>query len=239
MRAYSFAAFLVITYTQTLTDKCTQSLFSFADAVQSPSCKNAFKVTISDPFPCLDAAGYDKSINCLDINTVIAANLRYDPQANPPRPIQNASTCPLCSTTAQSISLSPVNSSCLSLLRSASEAAFGFLLSDSYPNASMSDLNVAVDMVSANCSNMMDSILLASLRYQSQVVCASSSSFGYPITPIGTLDGVLDMRNLFQCGTCGMMQCIGGMYCPGHSPATICSSGYYCPNPAVLNQYTI
>ena len=233
VKLFSIIAILLAldrTLSQSLSSTCAQSLLAFVDATNSPSCRNAFLLSINNPAPCLEAAGVDKTINCLDITTVIAATSSHQPVTNPPRPLQNISSCSLCSRSDSSL---PVNSSCASLLRSASEAAFGISLTDSYPNATSADLLMAIDMISANCSNSTDSILLSALRYQTEVMCASGASFGHPITPIGTLDGVLDMRHLLQCGTCGIMQCVSGMYCPGHSPALVCSKGYYCPHPAV------
>jgi hypothetical protein len=64
------------------------------------------------------------------------------------------------------------------------------------------------------------------------VTCGASATFGYPITKVGTISGVIDMRAKTQCGVCAMIPCLPGQYCPESETPSMCPAGYYCPTPA-------
>ena len=130
-------------------------------------------------------------------------------------------TCSLCSGTIVNSSL---DNDCLSILNYVTESIAG------YPsNFSDENMNTALSAVSSSCSNMADAQLLTFVRDQSKLLCASIANFGFPVSSVSTLVGVMDMRHCFQCGTCAVMQCLPGQYCPGNQPAKKCAAGHYCP----------
>jgi ABC-type multidrug transport system ATPase subunit len=85
------------------------------------------------------------------------------------------------------------------------------------------------------CSNFYDSAQLTGLYYQSELLCNSTKTFGYDVTPVLTLNGVLDMRSLFQCSKCSMIPCFPGQYCGKNSKAKMCPAGSYCPLPPFIH----
>ena len=131
-----------------------------------------------------------------------------------------ASNCPLCYSPSGVVGA--LGTSCRNLLTSLIKAV------------SSSDITADLSVVASSCSSSNDAVQMSMIRYQPEIVCASSESkFGGTILQNFSnglyLDGALDMRSLSQCGMCSMLPCTPGMLCEKNVEPKLCPSGYYCP----------
>ena len=69
------------------------------------------------------------------------------------------------------------------------------------------------------CNNAADVASLVLLRDQGTVGCNAATA---------TVLGDLNMDVLQQCGTCGVIPCVPGMFCPGNALPTVCPAGFFC-----------
>ena len=217
-----------------ITPNCDNSISSFLSLVNN-DCSNALSKAIHSPIECIKFGGVISSINCLDPHSVIEYTGSWEPVIQPPRPLANFSNCSICSTQYDIT----VNETCKTLIKSIVEVSSGFSISSiaAFQGVNPLHLTQSLTSVGLNCSNTNDLPLLTLLRDQSEIICASSKSFGYPVSSINTVERVLDMRHMFQCGTCSLSPCLPGEYCPGNSPALICPKRFYCPTPSVILSY--
>ena len=212
-----------------LTSECLSSLSTFTNAIQASTlvnlCISSMQSVLSNPTPCIMAGNFSlpSTFSCMNPLDILGTTKMHDPMISPPKKIPPASnvTCPFCTNTTTN---SPLDDDCLNLLDYITETVAGYP-----PSFTDGNTNAALNAVSVDCSNLADSQLLTYLRDQSKVLCALPKTFGQQLSPIDTLVGIMDMRHLMQCGTCGVMPCLPGQYCPGNQPATQCPAGYYCP----------
>jgi hypothetical protein len=227
-----------------LSGNCEDALLTFVKVIKT-ECSFSLITAISNPSACIRAPiEQSKPLECLNVYSVLETTLPFLPSVQPPKPLVNMSFsrgCSLCnniSANAYHTELNALNQSCQIALSGVIAALNGKIsdVNDMLSSISVSpSLLIATSlMVYGNCSNQNDYSILSALRYQSEILCASSIPFGGHITEVGTIDGVFDTRNIFQCGTCGMMSCLPGQYCPGNAAAITCPKGHYCPNPAVM-----
>jgi hypothetical protein len=203
-----------------ITAHCVSAASTYAENYQAffgGSCANLFKSIISsseDMYQCLvsGAGNYQSVSDCTSADAVMywasvsGEEWLYGPYYLP----QYASTCQFCNTTAAQ--------NCTSLLNAVSAVAGG--------TGTAGELSVdGSDDVISWCSNYLDSAQLTGLRYQSALLCESSQTYGYEVTSVRNLNGVLDMRALLQCGKCSMIPCVYGQYCGKNSKAKMCPAG--------------
>lgn len=197
-----------------LSSDCTAAIVSVASQPDAPNCLIPITATLTSAANYSECVKQLNGVDCMNPYSVIDYAGGSDKAILYPTPLQPPSSCPLCSPN-QGI-LAP----CSRLLGDVLLALSGVT----------DGMSPALRNISLFCSG--EEIPLAMLRYQSMVVCASSSSYGFSVTPYGTLDNVLDMRYLTQCGTCGMMPCLPGQLCAANREPEVCPGGYYCPDGA-------
>jgi hypothetical protein len=206
---------------QPISTACSAAIGTFSVAFEAgipdPCGTTLVKVltTSSSLNICLKAGdGYTDCTNPYNYRYNVILPPYYVPTAS--------STCPLCG-----YHVSTSSTVCQSLLVAVSELAGGAATS------SITDIPGSAD-VASQCSNFLDFLTISGARYQSQILCSSNNTYGYPESPVNTLIGALDMRSLFQCGVCSMMPCLPGQYCGQNVKAAMCPAGYYCPSPDVI-----
>lgn len=128
--------------------------------------------------------------------------------------------CPLCYSPTGVVGA--MSTSCRTLLSSLIQAV------------SSSDIAADTSNVASSCSSNNDALQISMLRYQPEIVCASSETKfeGTILRNFSNglyLDGAIDMRSLSQCGMCSMVPCTPGMLCEKNVVPVLCPSGYYCP----------
>lgn len=203
-----------------LSEPCSDAILALAARAVDATCLEPMAQTL------YAAANFSKctedlnGVDCMNPSSVMQFTGYSNNVILHPTVLKPKSTCPLCEADQ---TLLP---SCYNLLGDVLAIVSGIGIEVSDYNGA--DVTGAAYNVSLHCSSEVVSV--ARLRYQSKVVCASGSSYGYSITPYGTLDNALDMRYLMQCGTCGIMPCLPGQLCSVNQPPQPCPGGHYCPD---------
>lgn len=216
-----FSAFVLST--SAMSAECTNSLQVLLSYTVDNSCNSSLSAIF------LNVSMFDlctsniNDIECMNPYSVIAAT--EDSLIVSPWQLTESSSCILCEPDAS------MYYSCSSILDEimAIISTQQYLYTDSafnIPSVLYSDLTLNI---STFCSD--DYVTIAQLRHQGNIVCASGSTFGNSVTSVNTLNNVMDMRYLTQCGSCGMIPCLNGQYCPLNTPPRLCRGGYYCPTP--------
>jgi hypothetical protein len=126
-------------------------------------------------------------------------------------------------------------SNCLSLLNAIESSIYNYPLN--YTDLGIGNNQTKINQINSllptivdTCKAMNDKASVHILRYQSQLLCASSNTFGKNVTKAGNIDGILDLRSMMQCGTCAVIPCLPGQTCTGETISSkMCPAGYYCP----------
>ena len=200
----------------------TESCASILSLVLSNTSYTSACIAVpSSSWPSAPKISGGGSVQCLNPYTLMGLPTR---QIVTPKALSDsrfASKCPLCVSPSGLVGI--LSTSCRSLLTS-------------LVTASVSPVDVTADLsgVATNCSNSGDVIQMTMLRYQPEIVCASSetSFIGTNVQNFSSglyVDGALDMRSLSQCGMCSMLPCTPGMLCEKNLVPILCPSGYYCP----------
>jgi hypothetical protein len=122
---------------------------------------------------------------------------------------------------------------CLPLLQALTASVYGTPVN--YSTFAMSGpinvaaANQAAEQASIQCNISSDQASIQILQYQAQVLCASTDTFDMAVSSNGNIEGILDMRAIMQCGTCGVLPCLPGQLCDGSGEAAMCPEGYFCP----------
>jgi hypothetical protein len=178
----------------TLTVQCGQYL---AKRFQTPptDCTPDLLALLQSPKKingCVAASGTGNKVSCLDARGVISLTNKL-PQLLTPFQVAPSTNCTLCD--AQGF-------------RPSCRVRLDLILTDI---AAQADLGA--------CSTAYyDQVITYMLRYQPELVCSSTLTYGHPKSPVGTLVGVLDMRATTQCGVCAAVPCLPGQLCLANKP---------------------
>ncbi len=109
---------------------------------------------------------------------------------------------------------------CAPLLSAITNAAYGNSIDYSAYGISnqttIQQSDALIAQAAVDCSDPSDQASVQILQYQSEVLCASSDTFGMQVSSAGNIDGIVDLRSMTQCGQCAVMPCA-----PGESIASI------------------
>ena len=207
---FLLTASLVCLCAALLSSDCTSAVSSFSIAL-SNDCDVFLQQALENPLLCGKVAdpSLDPMFNCMDLYSVLALNDDYTAYIRAPRSLANPGdiSCPLCSQ-EMDVALLPA---CASLMQTILEAATGSTITTSYDEVSMDE---EVASIRSACGNSMDSWLLAFVRYQSEILCASSKSFGLPMSGINTTVG--SMVTLFFINALTLQLSLLMRLAPGH-----------------------
>jgi ABC-type multidrug transport system ATPase subunit len=218
-------------FTPSLTPECAAPLAQLVYNLDPAGCGLTLYDVLTDSNMVTQCTTGGNGYNCMDPGSVYSSGLKAKDIVPVYRLPTSASPCSLCTAS------SGMKSGCDNLLVTTVNAAYGVAPDySSYGITNQTLIAQCNDLVlqaSSNCKHPPSNLpTLQILRYQSELLCASTNTFGMPIAPAGNIDGIVDMRSLTQCGTCAVIPCLPGQLCNGNGKAMMCPEGYYCPNPA-------
>ncbi len=222
-------SFSAVGFVPSVSSTCATPLASIATRLGSPSCSAIVASLLTDSSLFSSCASGTNGVNCFDIGSVYVQGSKSE-SITPAYRLQNQSSCSMCTESSGMID------DCNEVIDSIVSAAYGQEIVDIETvygitnTALIALINADVNQASESCS-YTDQASLQVLKYQSEILCASSNTFGHNITSAGTIAGVLDMRPLMQCGTCAVLPCLPGQLCDGSGSAKMCPESYYCPDP--------
>jgi hypothetical protein len=74
----------------------------------------------------------------------------------------------------------------------------------------MEQIRELIGQASIHCVRYPNRASVQVLQYQSEVLCASSDTFGMQVSSAGNIDGIVDLRSMTQCGQCAVVPCSSG-----------------------------
>jgi ABC-type multidrug transport system ATPase subunit len=219
----------VFGFAPALSTNCSLALGALSVALEPQTCGYVMKYVVQSSANFSECTSGRDGVNCFDPGSVYQA-AQASKKMVPVYRIANQSACSLC--TAKN----GMKAGCSSLLNTLVSVSYGgsvdFTTYNLTTGVTKSEVNVKAAAVRNYCKSFGDQSSLQVFKYQSELLCESSNTFNYPVTPTGTIDGVLDMRSLMQCGTCAVIPCLPGQLCDGNGKAEMCPEGYYCPTTA-------
>jgi hypothetical protein len=216
----SLFVFILISFSNGVSQNCSIALINLFETSTDGSCSIELSSVLSNSDNFNECVRSINEVNCM--NPYSVSQYSSDQYILHPWVLQAQSPCLLCDP------MEALDSVCSANLESSLQIISGKDFDSSLYSSPY--IGALVAAVKASCSSPDDYLSLSVLRYQSNVVCASSSSFGKDISPANTLLDVMDMRYLTQCGLCGVQPCTPGMLCAVNKLPELCPAGYYCPD---------
>jgi ABC-type multidrug transport system ATPase subunit len=211
-----------------LSSPCATALANLSMQVDPYNCGSLLSSVLlnqSSFSTCTTGVG---GVNCFDIGEVRAAATRSK-HLVPAYRLPPPSPCALCTPNSGMIQ------HCLPILEALSATVYNVSIDYSAFSLSPSQVqsaNTKASQAAVYCSSTDDQASTQILQYQSELLCTSSDLFGRSLTATGTIEGILDLRPLTQCGICAVLPCLPGQLCDGSGSAMSCPEGSYCPSTA-------